>query len=103
MNRVQRQRLLWRTGFFVLFLLAPPLDIFRYDLTLGHFILFAHPWTLGIDADNATQSAVNVILRGFLPIADPRGPGHLGVVALWTSLLRLAVSALFGGGNASMP
>ena len=69
MNRVQRQRLLWRTGFFVLFLLAPPLDLFRYDLTQGHFILFAHPWTLGIDANNVTQSAVNLILRGFLPLA----------------------------------
>jgi len=80
MNRVQRQRLLWRTGFFALFLLAPPLDIFRYDLTLGHFILFAHPWTLGIDADNATQSAVNIILRGFLPLATLVG---LGIWVSW--------------------
>ena len=75
MKRVQRRRLLWRTGFFALFLLAPPLDIFRYDLTQGHFILFAQPWILGIDANDATRSALNIILRGFLPIACLVGLG----------------------------
>jgi len=79
-NRVQRQRLLWRAGFFALFLLAPPLDLFRYDLTQGHFILFAQPWTLGIDANDATRSAVNIILRGFLPIAIFVG---LGIWVSW--------------------
>ena len=33
MNRTQKYRLWWRTAFFLLFVLAPPLDLFRYDLT----------------------------------------------------------------------
>ncbi len=74
MDRRQRQRLLLRTGFFALFLLAPPLDIFRFDLTLNHFVLFGQPWTLGLAAFqrgeiDAAQAAANIILRGFLPLA----------------------------------
>ena len=54
-------------------MLAPPLDIFRLDLTLGHFILFSHNWTLGIDRllsgeISAVDAAVNIVLRGFVPI-----------------------------------
>lgn len=70
----QRRRLLMRTTFFALFVLAPPLDIFRLDLTLGHFILFGQPWTLGLEAFQAGQlepgaAAFNLVVRGFLPIA----------------------------------
>ncbi len=73
-NSLQRQRLILRSAFFLLFVLAPPLDIFRLDLGLGHFILFGHNWTLGIDAFiagevGAGEAALNVILRGFVPIA----------------------------------
>jgi ferredoxin-type protein NapH len=69
----QRLRLLFRTGFFLLFVLAPPLDIFRLDLTLGHFIFFGHNWTLGLEpvmvGEAATGSGVvNVIVRVFVPI-----------------------------------
>ncbi len=71
---LQRHRLLLRSAFFALFVLAPPLDIFRLDLTLGHFILFGHNWTLGIDAFisgeiGPGEAALNIILRGFVPIA----------------------------------
>jgi len=69
MNRVQWQRLFWRTAFFALFVLAPVLDLFRLDLTQGHFILFGYPWTLDIDPANAWQSTLNIIVRVFLPIA----------------------------------
>lgn len=70
----QRYRLWLRSAFFALFVLAPPLDIFRLDLTLGHFILFGQNWTLGIDAfrageTGAAKTALNIILRGFMPIA----------------------------------
>jgi len=75
MNRAQKQRLAWRSAFFLLFVLAPPLDIFRFDLNLGHFILFGFPWTLGIDAAHPLQSGLNIILRGFLPIALVVGAG----------------------------
>jgi len=72
----RRQQYLRRSlqgGFFLLFLLAPALDLFRFDLTLGHAILFGMPWTLGLDdfvtgRIGPTQAAVNVLLRGFLPL-----------------------------------
>ena len=107
MNRVQRQRLLWRTGFFALFVLAPVLDLFRLDLTRGHFILFGQPWTLGIDAADPGQSVINIILRAFLPLALVAGIGfrvswrygrlycgwlcpHFSVVEAINSLMRRA-------------
>jgi ferredoxin-type protein NapH len=69
-HRLSRYRSALQAGFFILFVVAPPLDIFRYDLTLGHFILLGMPWTLGLDAlgDSSTEAAVNVMLRGLLPV-----------------------------------
>ncbi len=69
----QRRRRGFQAAFFTLFLLAPILDIFRLDLNLGHFILFGHNWTLGLDAFIAgqispAQATLNIILRGFLPL-----------------------------------
>ena len=107
MNRAQTQRLLWRSAFFALFVLAPPLDIFRFDLNLGHFILFGFPWTLGIDAAQPVHSGVNIILRAFLPIALVVGAGiwvswrygrlycgwlcpHFSVVEMINALMRRA-------------
>ena len=71
---LQHRRLLLRSAFFMLFLLAPPLDIFRFDLTLGHFILFGYPWTLGLDPFLAGEAGVgeaifNIFMRGLLPLA----------------------------------
>ena len=70
---LQDRRFMFRFGFFVLFILAPPLDIFRLDLNLGHFILFGFDWTLGLDPFlrgevGVDQAALNLLLRGFLPI-----------------------------------
>lgn len=70
---IQRWRLATQLGFFALFILAPPLDIFRYDLTLGHFILFGHAWTLHLDAvqhgeATAVEAATNVLLFGLIPV-----------------------------------
>lgn len=75
MTRLQQQRFLWRTGFFLLFIFAPLFNIFRYDLTLGHFIVFGQAWTLGLDALIAgkvspLEGGLNLILRGFLPLAS---------------------------------
>ncbi|SCZ58157.1 4Fe-4S binding protein [Thiohalomonas denitrificans] len=69
----ETKRLWLRSAFFVLFVLAPPLDLFRFDLTLGHFFLFGYPWTLGIDRFAAGEigaggAAVQMALRGLLPI-----------------------------------
>ena len=70
---LQRRRLWFQAGFFLLFVLAPPLDILRFDLTRGHAILFGMDWTLGIDAlsngqVNSAVAALNLFWRGFLPL-----------------------------------
>jgi len=86
----QNQRFILRAAFFLLFVLAAPLDIFRLDLTLGHFILFGYNWTLGLDPFLAGEigpgeAALNIILRGFLPIAI--GGGLLiGIAWRWGRL-----------------
>jgi ferredoxin-type protein NapH len=72
-TQVQRWRAWTQIGFFTLFLLAPPLDLLRLDLTQGHAILLGQPWTLGIDDFLAGRTgpgdaALNLLLRGFLPI-----------------------------------
>lgn len=73
MQRLQRRRRAFQAAFFALFVLAPPLDLFRLDLTLGHLIVFGMDWTLGLDAWKAGQAsageaALNLALRGLLPI-----------------------------------
>lgn len=83
-KRLQHFRGWFQAGFFLLFVLAPPLDIFRFDLTQNHFILFGMPWTLGMDAFingeiGPAQAALNVVLRGFLPLL------LIGGTLLWTA------------------
>ncbi len=70
---LQRRRLFLRSAFFMLFVLAPPLNIFRFDLTLGHFVVFGYPWTLGLDPFltgqiSAGEATFNIFMRGFLPV-----------------------------------
>jgi polyferredoxin len=71
---LQQKRFLARGAFFALFVLAPPLDILRLDLELGHFIFFGEPWTLGLAAFQTGdigpgEAALNLVLRAFLPLA----------------------------------
>ncbi|MFA7096235.1 MAG: 4Fe-4S binding protein [Gammaproteobacteria bacterium] len=109
---LQRKRLVARLAFFALFVLAPPLDILRLDLHLGHFILFGQDWTLGLDAfvegrAGTGSAALNLTLRGLLPIALVAGGGiwvawrygrlycgwlcpHFSVVELINGLMRRA-------------
>lgn len=59
--------------FMLVFVLAPVLNIFRFDMPSSHFIVFTLPWTLGIDdfsagEISATQLGINVLVRGVLPI-----------------------------------
>ena len=80
MINLQQQRLLWRSGFFLLFLFAPIFDIFRFDLNQNHFILFQHPWVLGISADLPPLEMLwNMLIRFFLPI------GLLVSTGIWIS------------------
>jgi len=72
-TNIQRWRSLTQAGFFSLFILAPPLDIFRYDLTIGNFILFGHNWTLQLDAlqhgqASALDAAINMLMFGLIPV-----------------------------------
>jgi len=109
---LQQKRLIWRTGFFVLFLLAPVLDIFRFDLNENHFILLWHPWVLGIDASQpAGQLFWNVFTRFLLPVGLVVGGGifiswkwgrlycgwlcpHFSVVEMINALMRRASGKL---------
>jgi len=56
-----------------LFILAPFLNIFRLDLTLGHFIIFGEPWTLGLESfqqgqGDAVSAAITLLTRAFFPV-----------------------------------
>jgi polyferredoxin len=70
---LQRQRLWWQIGFFVLFVMAPVFDFLRFDLEAGHAVIIGLDWRLGIDdfragRIDATQVGLNILLRLFLPI-----------------------------------
>ena len=83
-TRLQNKRLMTQAGFFVLFVIAPPLDLFRFDLTLGHFFFLGVPWTLNLDAFIAgeltpTEAAVNLVIRGFIPLF------LVGGALIWTA------------------
>jgi len=72
-SRIQRRRRWFQFGFFALFVFAPVFDLLRLDLNLGHFILFGHNWTLGLDAWQSGdmtigQAAWNLFARGFVPL-----------------------------------
>lgn len=113
---IQTQRLIWRSAFFILFILAPPLNIFRFDLNLNHFIFLWHPWTLGIEAFqqgkiSTLEMTLNMFLRFFLPIGLVVATGafiswkwgrlycgwlcpHFSVVEMINSLMRRATGKL---------
>ncbi len=68
----QRRRLSFQLAFFALFLLAPALDLLRFDLYDTQLWVFGHRWSLGIDdftagRISANEVAVSILLRGFLP------------------------------------
>lgn len=84
-TRLQRQRLAFQAGFFLLFILAPPLDILRIDLTRGHAVLLGMDWTLGIDAflsgqGGTVEAAFSLFWRGFVPLI---GGGALFLWIAW--------------------
>ncbi len=70
--RLQQWRNVTKIAFFLLFLFAPLLDIFRFDLELGHFIIFTQPWTLSIEHilagdGDAVDAAIRIFTRVILP------------------------------------
>jgi len=87
---VQQKRLIFRSTFFLLFILAPPLDLFRFDLTQNYFIFLRHPWTLGMDEFqtgqiDAMEIGINLLLRFFLPLGIVIGTGFY-IVWKWGRL-----------------
>ena len=81
---LQTRRRLFQAGFFLLFILAPPLDILRLDLTRGHAVLFGMDWTLGIDdflqgQGSTLEALFNLLWRGFVPLFGA------AAVLLWTA------------------
>lgn len=96
----------------MLFLLAPILDIFRFDLNQNYFIILWQPWQLGIDASqSASELFWNVSTRFLLPIVTVVGIGmfiswkwgrlycgwlcpHFSVVEMINSLMRRASGKL---------
>jgi len=82
---LQRKRAWFQICFFALFILAPPLDILRIDLTQGHAILLGQDWTLGIDdflngRAGIGDATLNLFFLGFLPIF---GGGALLIWLAW--------------------
>ncbi|WIM05583.1 MAG: 4Fe-4S binding protein [Candidatus Nitricoxidivorans perseverans] len=72
-DAIQRLRLAFQAAFFVLFVVAPVFDLFRYDLTRGHAVFLGFEWRLGIDEFltgriGAAQAGIDILLRLFLPI-----------------------------------
>ena len=70
--KLQKLRSGTQAGFFILFLLAPALNLLRFDLYETQLWFFGMRWTLGIDAltageISATQAGISIMLRAFLP------------------------------------
>lgn len=70
--KLQRLRAFTQYGFFALFLLAPTLNLLRFDLTERQLWFLGMRWTLGLDAlvagqISATDAAWSLVLRAFLP------------------------------------
>lgn len=105
---MQHYRSLARLAFFALFILAPPLDLFRFDLTLNHLFFLGEPWRLGFTAQSDSLEMVgSIFLRIFMPLFLVVGVGgwiswkygrlycgwlcpHFAVVEIINSLMRRA-------------
>lgn len=72
LSPLQKFRNATQGGFFLLFLLAPALNLLRFDLYDAQLWFLGLRWSMGIDAFtrgeiNATQVGISIILRAFLP------------------------------------
>jgi len=71
-TRLQQWRLVTQLGFFSLFVLAPSLDLLRFDVTETQLWFLGQRWSLGIDAlasgqIDATTAALQIVWRAFVP------------------------------------
>lgn len=70
--KLQKFRNAAQAGFFLLFVLAPSLNLLRFDLNETQLWFLGIRWSLGIDAFtrgeiDATQAGLRILLRAFLP------------------------------------
>ena len=68
----QNWRSITQTGFFLLFVLAPALNLLRFDLYETQLWFLGMRWSLGIDAlargeINAADAAMQLVWRAFVP------------------------------------
>ena len=71
-DKLQKYRNATQAGFFLLFVLAPVLNLLRFDLSETQLWFLGMRWSLGIDAlvkgeINATQAGLSILLQAFLP------------------------------------
>ena len=69
---LQQARISAKIAFFMLFIFASLLNIFRFDLTLGHFIILGQAWTIRIDSilyggGDSIDAAIKIFSRVLLP------------------------------------
>lgn len=70
---LQRRRRWFQLSFFAVFLLAPALNLLRFDLTETQLWVLGFRWSLGIDAflhgqASALETAWSIIWRGIIPV-----------------------------------
>lgn len=83
-RRLQWRRRLFQGGFYLLFILAPVFDLFRFDLDADHAWLLGFEWRLGLDDLLAKRTGTlaaggNLLLRLFLPVFG------VAAVVLWVA------------------
>ena len=71
--QLQRRRRWFQAAFFAVFLLAPALNLLRFDLTETQLWVLGFRWSLGIEAfmrgeATAMQTAWSIVWRGILPV-----------------------------------
>lgn len=71
-GQLQKLRRAAQAGFFLLFVLAPALNLLRFDLYDAQLWFIGMRWSLGIDAlanaeINPTQAGISIVLRALLP------------------------------------
>ncbi|MEO7185357.1 MAG: 4Fe-4S binding protein, partial [Rhodoferax sp.] len=72
-QQLQRRRRWFQFSFFAIFLLAPALNLLRFDLTETQLWILGFRWSLGIDAfvrgeASAIQTAWSITWRGIIPV-----------------------------------
>lgn len=61
---LQHRRLSFQLGFFALFVLAPVLNLLRFDLNDTQLWVLGQRWSLGIDALRTGQASANAVALG---------------------------------------